>query len=342
MRNLIPQDSMHLPAEWEKHKACWLAWPSHQDLWEENLGPARAEFVGLCRAIANGEPLEVLVPDPKMKSEAEHALHGLSVRFHLIPFGDIWLRDTAPLFLKGTSGETATARFNFNGWGEKYILPHDSEVSARIAHAAQLKEISYNWILEGGAIDVDGQGTCLTTRQCLLNKNRGSNTESVMTSRLKEALGVEKVLWLEDGLLNDHTDGHVDTLARFIAPGVVLCMKSTHSRDPNFAVLKEIADTLRKKTDARGRKLEVIEIPSPGTVLDGAGEIMPASYMNFLIANSAVVVPVYGSEFDDAAVAAISEAARKYLPERRVIGLPSKTILSGGGAFHCITRQQTL
>lgn len=335
-----------MPAEWERHAACWLAWPHAADLWLENLAAAREGFVALARGIADpdlktgaprGEALSVLVPDAREEALAREALGALPVRFHHVPTGDIWLRDTAPLFLAGPSGEVAAARFAFNGWGGKYVLPHDDQVAARIAKLSGKRTFAFPWILEGGSVEVDGEGTCLTTRQCLQNPNRNSGMkEAAIEAGLREALGCEKVLWLEDGLANDHTDGHIDTLARFVAPGVVLCMEPSGADDPNRAVLDAIRRALAAMKDARGRKLEVLTVPSPGRVLDEKGSLMPASYVNFYIANTTVVVPQYGVKADEEAVRRVARA----FPGRRALGAPAKAILSGGGAFHCITQQE--
>jgi agmatine deiminase len=325
------------PAEWSAHRACWLAWPSHENLWQEDLPVAQEEFTALCRLIAEGgESLEILVPTPKARLDAERSLKGLPVRFHDIGFGDIWLRDTAPIFLKKGSTKLA-ARFIFNGWGGKYVLPHDAEVSANVARASGIEARANDWVLEGGSVEVDGEGTCLTTRQCLLNENRNPKLgQTEIESRLKTGLGVEKILWLGDGLLNDHTDGHIDTIARFVAPGKVVCMKAPSTDDPNHEILEKIASDLAAMTDAKGRKLEVIRIPSPGQVFDEEGELMPASFVNFYIANKTVAVPVYGTPYDAEAVTAIARC----FPGRKTVGLQAKAILTGGGAFHCITQQE--
>lgn len=333
------------PAEWDTHEACWLAWPSHGELWEEDLPAAREEFTALCRAIsgidhpgpAPAERLEVLVPDEANERLAAQALRGLPVRFHRIAFGDIWLRDTGPIFLRNEQGELAVSRFAFNGWGGKYVLPHDADVSKAIAGVVKLPDYPHPWILEGGSVEVDGEGTCLTTRQCLLNPNRNAGMSRDEIERgLGEALGVQTVLWLGDGLLNDHTDGHIDTIARYIRPGVVMVMSPANADDPNRDVLEKIASDLSEMRDARGRRLQVARIPSPGRVLDEEGEIMPASHLNFYIGNRTVVVPTYGTATARAAV----EAVATWFPGRKTIGLPAKAILSGGGAFHCITQQQ--
>jgi agmatine deiminase len=332
------------PAEWEPHQACWLAWPSDEELWQDDLESARTEFVDLCRAIAEqgGETLEILVPDQRQQALAIEALKGLPVTFHRIPFGDIWLRDTAPIFLTNPQGALATVRFRFNGWGEKYVLPNDAQVSTQIAEILQQSggtAFSFPWVLEGGSVEVDGEGTCLTTRQCLLNLNRNpSMTQDAVEEGLREALGIEKVLWLEEGLLNDHTDGHIDTLARFVAPGIVMCMQARDEEDPNRTVLEKIAQDLASFSDAQGRSLKVVRIPSPGKILSQAQEVMPASYVNFYIGNRTVIVPTYGAPYDAEAVTLIGQC----FPDHRTIGLSAKAILRGGGAFHCITQQQPI
>jgi agmatine deiminase len=333
-----------LPAEWAPHRACWLAWPSHPDLWLEDLEPARQSFVELCRAIADinaagmpqGEALEILVPDEHQEQAGRRALGGLPARWHRILFGDIWLRDTGPLFLQGPTGR-ATVRFRFNGWGDKYLYAHDPEVAAAIAARVKLPAFPFPFVLEGGSIEVDGEGTLLTTRQCLLNPNRNPGADEAQLERwLRDALGVERVLWLDQGLQNDHTDGHIDTLARFVRPGAVVCMAPAGKDDPNTGSLEAIARALSAMRDARGRKLEVIRIPSPGRVLGADRQVMPASYLNYYLGNRVVAVPTYGASSDAAAVAALSSL----FPQRRTVGIPAKSILSGGGAFHCITQQE--
>jgi agmatine deiminase len=196
--------------------------------------------------------------------------------------------------------------------------------------------VRQKFVLEGGAIEMDGQGSVLTTRQCLLNPNRNEGwDEEKATLALIGALGAEKVLWLDEGLLNDHTDGHIDNLARFVGPGRVVCQSLFGDDDPNADVLDEIYLSLKAMKDAAGNKLEVLRILSPGLVPDEDGEPIPASHMNFLIGNSVVVVPIYSGSGDDAV-----RALAPLFPERKVIGLSAHSILTGGGAFHCITQQE--
>lgn len=332
-------DALRQPAEWAPHDAVWLAWPSHEDLWREGLPDARRSFESLARAIARdgGERLDVLVPDAANEALARAALAGLDARFHAIPFGDIWVRDTAPVFMHDGSGAVVAARFAFNGWGGKYELPHDAEVSARVAAASGLRSVSHPLVLEGGSIEVDGEGTVLTSRQCLLNPNRNPGLdESAVTRTVLDAFGGERMLWVTDGLLNDHTDGHIDTIARFVAPGVVALMEPSGVDDPNRDVLLRLRDELTGQRDAQGRPVELVFVPSPGRVEDEDGRVMPASHLNFYIGNRAVVVPTYQTEHDDDALRAVE----KLFPGRRVEAVDALAILSGGGAFHCISQQQ--
>jgi len=320
-----------MPAEWAPHEATWVAWPSHADLWQDNLAPARAAFARLVALVAEGERVDVLVPDAEQEALARAALGSPNVKTHRVPFGDIWLRDTAPIFTRGPGGDVRPVTFGFNGWGGKYVLPGDAQVAGRVATLAGSSEFHTARILEGGAVDVDGEGNALTTRQCMLNPNRnGPREEWEIEALLREFLGVERVLWLGDGLLNDHTDGHVDTVVRFVRPGVVVAMEARAPDDPNREVLRALV------RDASAHGLEVVRVPSPGRIVDAEGRVMPASYVNFYISNAVVVVPTYGSPFDDEAV----ERIGALFPGRRTVGVDALAILSGGGAFHCITQQK--
>lgn len=334
------------PAEWDAHEAVWLAWPSHDELWgEDPLMDAQAEFTALCEAIADvddegrvrGERLEILCRTEADERLATWKLKGFGARVHRALYGDIWCRDSLPLLVRDATGAPAAATFQFNGWGGKYALPGDRELAGLVAGLWGLPRVAHEFVLEGGAVEPDGEGTILTTKQCLLNPNRNPSMSAAQIERaVSEALGAQKVLWIEEGLLHDHTDGHIDTIARFVAPGRVVCMAPSGHDDPNRDVLEAIAQQLEAMTDARGRKLEVTRIPSPGRVLDEDGEVMPASYVNFYIANTTVVVPTYGTPYDDAAVAALAPL----FAGRRVVGRSARTILEGGGAFHCITQQR--
>jgi agmatine deiminase len=329
---------MPVPAEWSPHRAMWVGWPSHADLWEENLEPAQAEVEALVRALAGPgrERVRLLVGHGEALADAQSRFDGVAnVEVVDGRFGDIWLRDTGPIF---GAGSASAAAFRFNGWGGKYELEHDDAVAAQIGEAAGARLARHDFVLEGGALDHDGDGTILTTRQCLLNPNRNAAwTEAAAEAALAASLGARKVLWLGDGLLNDHTDGHVDNLARFVAPGVVACPVAWGKGDPNDDVYDAVARTLSQMSDAAGRPIRVLRLPSPGFVADEDDRPVPASHMNFLIANGAVIVPTYG---DDRAADLACQGLATVFPDREIIALPSLAILSGGGSFHCISQQE--
>jgi agmatine deiminase len=328
-----------VPAEWAPHRAMWLGFPSHAELWEDDLDAAQAEVAALARALAGpgAERVRLLTGTADGEAAARRLLgHVAGVEITLGAFGDIWLRDTGPIFARGPGGLQAQG-FRFNGWGGKYELEHDDTVAAQIAAAAGVPLVRHGFILEGGAVDHDGEGALLTTGQCVLNANRNPDwDEAQAEDALAESLGARKVLWLGEGLLNDHTDGHVDNLARFVAPGVVACPVAWGRGDPNADAYDDAARRLAGMTDAAGRPLKVARIPSPGFVEGPEGGPIPASHMNFLIANEAVIVPIYEERPGEMAV----EALKMLFPDRAVIGLPSLAILTGGGSFHCITQQE--
>ena len=323
-----------VPAEWSPHRAIWVGFPSHAELWQDDLAAAQSEVADLVRALAEagGEQVRLLVAGDAAAKAADALLPDIAgVKISPGVFGDVWLRDTGPIFFADRA-----VGFRFNGWGGKYILEGDETVAEQLAAGAGAALTWADFVLEGGAIDHDGEGTVLTTRECLLNPNRNRGcTEAVAEGALRRALGVRKVIWLDKGLLNDHTDGHVDNLARFMAPGVVAIPLAFGADDPHAAIYDAAARTLASATDASGRTLKVVRIPSPGRfMLDGVAA--PASHMNFIIANRAVVVPIY----NERAGAFALDAVRTQFPDRAVIGLPSRALLTGGGSFHCISQQE--
>ena len=314
--------------EWAAHQAVWIGFPGAADLWEADLAPAQAEVAAFAEAVhANGAGEEVwLVAADETAAAAARRLAPFA-KVIVEPFGDIWLRDTGAIVL-GSGSDRRAQGFGFNGWGGKYDLPGDDTIGQRLAMGASLPYSKADWILEGGAVDGDGTGLFLTTEQCLLNANRNPSLgKADVEQRLQGNLGATRVVWLGDGLINDHTDGHVDNLARFVAPGRVAIPEAV-TEDPNAAAYADAAEAL---LDA---DLEVVAIPSPGLV-ERDGEIIPASYMNFYIGNASVVVPQYGAANDKAAV----EAIQALFPDRRAIGLRADHILTGGGSFHCISQQ---
>ncbi len=313
------------PPEWAAQQALYTAFPSHAELWEENFGPAQREVAALVRTLAATVPVRLLCANEDAAAAAAAQTAGADVRIVRVPFGDIWLRDTAPVFLSAREA----AGFRFNGWGGKYVLPGDAGVAAAVAADAGAGFAAHDFVLEGGAIDGDGSGLFVTTEQCLLNPNRNPAMDRrAVELAIGKALGVRRLIWLGEGLAHDHTDGHVDNLARFAAPGTILLPVAAGADDPNAAVF---ADARRRLADSG---VVIVDMPSVGLYI-ADGEIAPASYMNFVIANGQVVVPQYGAANDAAAVAAL----RRAFPRHRVTALPARHILTGGGSFHCITQQ---
>jgi agmatine deiminase len=314
--------------EWAPHQAVWIGFPSHPDLWLADIKPAEREVAAFAKAIhagGRGEKVWLVAAHEGAAKSARKLAPFAEVIVE--PFGDIWLRDTGPIVL-GSGKDRHAHCFAFNGWGGKYELEGDDDIGERLARRASLPFDKAEWVLEGGAIDHDGSGTALTTEQCLLNPNRNQLTRDEVEARLLADLGFERVVWLGSGLMNDHTDGHVDNIARFVAPGRV-AIPTCAKDDPNAAVYKNAA---RRLADA---KLDVVTLPSPGRIENEEGDVIPASYMNFYIGNAAVVVPQYGAPNDQAAV----DVLQALLPDRVAIGLRADHILTGGGSFHCISQQ---
>jgi agmatine deiminase len=311
--------------EWAPHAAVWIGFPSHPELWADDLEPARDEVAAFARAIhadGRGERVVLVAADAEAGEAALAAAPFADVVVE--PFGDIWLRDTGPIM----DGDGRACCFGFNGWGGKYQLEGDDDLGPRLAASRGIEAKAHDWVLEGGAIDGDGAGTVITTRQCLLNPNRNPRLDQAeIEARLASDLGLTRVVWLGDGLVNDHTDGHVDNLARFVGPNRV-AVPEPDENDPNWQVYARAA------ADAAAAGLDVVRLPSPGRVLRDE-EIVPASYMNFYIGNAAVVVPVYGQANDWAAV----EAVGALFPGRDAVGLRADHVLTGGGSFHCISQQ---
>ena len=314
------------PAEWAPHDAVWIGFPSAPDLWLDDLEPAQEQVAAFARAVraeGNGEVVRLVCANEAAADRAVALKTGAEI--HIVPFFDIWLRDTGPLVLSdGTALD-----YRGNGWGGKYPSPLDDALAELLCASADLPHHPRHMILEGGAIDVDGAGLLVTTEQCLLNPNRNPMmTREDIEAQLMLDLGVTRILWLGDGLMGDHTDGHVDNLARFVAPGVLALPEPDGPDDPNADVY---GDAWAR---AKAFGVEVVPLPSPGLV-EIDGQVAAASYMNFYIGNAVVVVPTHGVANDDAAVKAIAAL----FPGRLVTGLPTNHILTGGGSFHCISQQ---
>jgi agmatine deiminase len=317
-----------MPAEWAPQEWIWIGFPHDASLWLDDLVPAQEQIAGFANAVAEtGQQVRLVVRDAANEARARELVSG-AVICERHAYGDIWLRDSGPLVLLDASGKRIARRFGFNGWGGKFIMEGDQTVGASMAEAASLPGDKMNWILEGGAIDPDGTGLVVTTEQCLLNPNRNPQlSREEIEARLRNDIGFDRVLWLGDGLLGDHTDGHVDNLARFVAPGTLAIPVASGPDDPNAAIYADA----RERALAFG--LTVKDVPSPGR-LDEAGIVEPASYMNFAICNEVVVVPLYSAHSDADALAAIGEL----FPGRAVVGIPAQAVLTGGGSFHCASQ----
>lgn len=314
------------PPEWATHEAVLIGFPSHPEIWGPPLYGARVETAAFANAIADGgrgEQVLLVCADEEAANAADRLIER-EVTLIVEPFGDVWLRDTAAI----VTGDGTARDFGFNGWGGKYDFPGDEDVGERLARRQGIAFEACDWVLEGGSIDGDGTGLVVTTEQCLLNRNRNPGlSKEKAEALLARDLGLDRVLWLGDGLLNDHTDGHVDNLARFVGPNR-LALPMPEENDPNWLIYLDAA----RRAEAFG--VEVVRLPSPGRVLVDE-EIVPASYMNFYIGNTVVAVPVYGQANDARAV----EAVQALFPDRRAVGLRADHILTGGGSFHCISQQ---
>ena len=317
-------------AEWAPHERLWIGFPAIRAEWGDAFDRAREQIAAFASAIADGGRGETvhLVCSSDADADVAQSLADAAVEVIVEPLGDVWLRDTGPI-VTGAGADRRAADFAFNGWGGKYLMPGDQDIGARLARRFGLPRDPQDWVLEGGGIDWDGAGLCVTTEQCLLNPNRNPGlTRAEMEARLHDALGFTRILWLGDGLHGDHTDGHVDNLARFVAPGLLLLPVASGEDDPNAAVY---ADALAR---AEAFGIDILTIPSPGrVVVDGAA--LPASYMNFLIGNRTVAMPAYGTPWDAEAAAVLADC----FPGRRIVPLPSDAILAGGGSFHCTSQQ---
>ena len=319
---------VRMPPEWHLQAWLWVGFPHDAEEWPGFLGRAQEQIAAFASAVADsGQEVRLIVRDEANRARAEQ-LCSAAVKLEVRRYGDVWLRDTGPLVVE-RGGRAVAQRFGFNGWGGKYLMDGDQEIGAELADSAGLPVATADWVLEGGALDCDGTGLVVTTEQCLLNPNRNPQlTRADLEARLSRDLGFDRVLWLGDGLINDHTDGHVDNLARFAGPNVLALPRATGADDPNAAIYADA----KRRAEAFG--VTVREVPSPGRV-ETDGRIEPASYMNFAVTSRLVVVPTYGTAHDADGVAAIAEL----FPDREVVGILADAVLAGGGSFHCASQQ---
>jgi agmatine deiminase len=334
-----------MPAEWAPHRATWLSWPHDSVTWPgRRMEAARRTFAAMAAALADGERVEILVKNAVLEREARSMLSDVGarasrIRFRRIPTADAWMRDFGPTFLvrrRGRGPKRAYVRWRFNAWGGKYDrLLRDDGLPDRLG--LRLPRFAPGIVMEGGSIDADGDGTLLTTEQCLLNRNRNPGLSKQDIERaLCDTLGLSKVLWIGEGIAGDDTDGHVDDITRFVAPGVVLTSVEDDPRDENHAPLRENWKRLRTMTDAKRRRLEVVKLPMPSPLYAGRRRL-PASYANFYVGNAVVLLPIYGDRTRDAK--AIRTLARLF-PTRRVVPLECADLVFGYGSIHCVTQQE--
>ncbi len=327
-----------MPAEWEKHGATWLTWPKDPRTFPARILPdVEQVYLKMIEELAIGELVNLLVDDRETEERVSKMLKSDdNVVFHKIHTSDVWVRDYGPIFVKSPNDVAAT-KWVFNAWGNKYTeLKSDNESGMRIAESAGFRIFEGGLVLEGGSVDVNGLGTGVVTKQCLLNSNRNPQlNEAEIAERLKEYLGITNIIWLDSGIAGDDTDGHVDDVARFVGENTILCMTEEDEEDENFKSLKRNRDILSQAKDQSSNKIDVIQIRMPKRVNCEDGRL-PASYANFYIGNVVVLVPTYNDSNDRMAL----DALRMIFPDRRVIGINCTPLIYGFGAIHCVTQQQ--
>ncbi len=332
-----------MPAEWERHDATWISWPHP----EGNSFPGSYDrviptFVQMAEAITDSETLRINVKNAAQEKLVRSLLHNCPperVEFFAIPTDEPWCRDHGPVFVtREAAPQLAALDFQFNAWGYKLApFDEDNAVPPAIAKALGIPVFPHpHFVLEGGSIDVNGQGTVLTTESCLLNANRNPHLDrAAIEAKLRDTLGIRQILWLGDGIEGDDTDGHIDDLTRFVSPSTVVTVVEEDEHDPNFEPLRRNLDLLHTMRLHGGEPLHVLTLPMPRRI-ERDGQRLPASYANFYIANEAVLLPVFGESNDAWAVSALHEA----FPTRRIAPIDCRELIWGLGAFHCLTQQQ--
>ena len=336
----------YMPAEWHRHAATWLSWPKDPETWPDRVPQAEQIFLRMMEALAPNETVNLLVNDAATeKLVRERCLFpgADNIRFHQIETVDSWIRDYGPNFLINSKGELAYNDWIFNAWGNKYEeLKKDDSIPARLEKILNVPRFEPSIVMEGGSIDVNGEGCVLTTEQCLLNPNRNpSLSRDEIEKHLTDYLGVQKVLWLGEGIIGDDTDGHIDDIARFVDSNVIICAIEDDPEDANYELLRDNLKRLEKMTDAHGRAFEVVTLPMPGAVGGSSTDTrnldrLPASYANFYIANNVVLAPIFGHANDQRAI----DTLQRVFPDRRVVGINCEPLVWGMGTIHCVSQQQ--
>ena len=325
-----------MPGEWNRHTRCWMAWPCRPETWPDGaFDAAAAAYTDVARTISRFEPV-TMVCDPADVADASLAC-GPGVEILPLPISDSWIRDTGPSFVTDGKGQLAGIHWRFNAWGGNYPeCAKDQEVGRLMLEHLGLRRFAAPLVMEGGSFHVDGEGTLLTTEQCLLNPNRNPNLgKSEIEELLREHLGISTVIWLGEGYQDDETDGHIDEIALFVKPGVVMAITTDDPGDANFKAFQDNLDRLKRARDAQGLELEVIPVRQPAR-RDENGVRLTLSYTNLYIANGGIVMPAFEDPADDEAFRVV----RRAFPDREVVQIPALDIVRGGGGIHCITQQQ--
>ena len=331
------EDGFRMPAEWEKHTRCWMAWPCREAIWSNGIEAARQAYADVAEAISAFEPV-TMIAKPEATASVSLYASGKAVSVLPMPQDDSWVRDHGPTFLVDDQGNLGGVAWRFNGWGENVTdYAQDARMAARILEHVNAKTFVSALVTEGGSLHVDGEGTGLVCETALLDPARNPGlSKAEVEAELKAFLNLEKLIWLPAGLEDDETRGHIDNIACFARPGLILAASCDDTADANHAITQANLDILRAATDAKGRPLEVLPLPLPKRRDRKDGRRMTLSYINFYIANGGVVMPAFADSADKAAYKVVSGA----FPDREVVQVEVSELLVGGGGIHCITQQQ--
>jgi len=341
----IPYKSFYMPAEWENHKSTWLAWPYDTTTFPDRVEKIEKIFALIVYYLHFNEIIELLIIDNKMKKRAgkillENSVDINRVNFHISDYADVWMRDYGPSFLSERSGSgTALVKWRYNAYGEKFSdLLKDNDVFYKFEKYFDFPFFKSDLVMEGGAFDVNGDGILITTEECLLNPNRNPNlSKTDIEVSLKKFLGVKKIIWLKNGVVGDHTDGHIDEVARFVTKNKIIIAWEDDKKDPNFDILSENYNILMNSLDCNSNPFDIIKLPIPRMKYNN-GERAPVSYTNFYIANKFVLVPLFNHKNDELALNILQEI----YPDRKAVGINCCDLIYGGGTIHCVTQQQPI
>ena len=335
-----------MPAEWRRHSATWLSWPKDPETWPDRVDLVEEIFLQMMAALSPHEVVNLLVDDVDAERQVRARCNfpgAENVHFNKLKTVDSWIRDYGPNFLVDENGGLAFNDWRFNAWGNKYAeLKRDDDIPKALEPILNIPRFDPGIVMEGGSIEVNGAGCVLTTEQCLLNPNRNPHLDrNGIEKHLKDYLGVQKVLWLGEGIVGDDTDGHIDDIARFVAPNMIVCALEDDPTDANYEILQDNLVRLKSMTDQNGQPFEIVTLPMPGIVggtsTDNRNlERLPASYANFYVANNVVLAPIFGHANDQTAL----NTLQRVFPDRRIVGINCEPLVWGMGTIHCVTQQQ--